>query len=157
MQIFVKALTGKTITLELKSSDTIDNVMAKVQDKEGWVAHLAGLPQQLTISFSIPPDHQRLIVARGRLPYNTQKASTLHLVLRLHGGMQIFVETLTGKMITLEVESPHPIDNVKAKIQNKEGIPLDQQRSILPESSSRTGGLFRITTSRRSPPGAALA
>ena len=111
----------KTITLRLnRESDPTEKVKKKIQHKEG-----------------IPPDEQRLIFDGQKKEddcflsgYNVTNKSTLHLVIILRGGTQIFVKTLTGKMITLEVEPADTIVNVKIKIQDKERIPPDQQRLL---------------------------
>ena len=124
-QIFVKTLTGKTITLDVESSNTVADIKVKIQDREGIFPH----QQQLLLAGS----QLQLEDSRTLSDYNIQKESTNVLWLRLCS-MQIKVKTLKGIIITLDVEPSNTIGNVKAKIHDKESIIPDQQLLVFADN-----------------------
>ena len=120
VELFVKTLAGRTTPLLVMLSDTVEDVKWYVYVVEG-----------------VPPEIQRLVIAGKQLEdsrtltsYNIGPRSALHQLLMLHGCKQIVVKTPTGRRIIVEVEDSDTINDIKAKIQDKEGIPPDLQRLI---------------------------
>jgi ubiquitin C len=117
IQIVIKTLEDKIIELTVETSDLVEDLRNKIENKEG-----------------IPPNQQRLIFGGNQLEdgkklaeYNVENGSTIFLVLRPAPDGPIFVATLTGKTIPLNLETSELIKNVKVKIQDIEGVPIDHQ------------------------------
>ena len=119
MQIYMETRIGKCITLKLRSNNTVKNMKESIQEEEGIV------PEEQCVIF----DGKELEDDHTLAAYKIQEGSTLSLAVKRQDGMQIFVITQDGKtVIPLTVKPTDTIENVKAKIQAKEGIAPEHQR-----------------------------
>mmetsp|Transcript_6246 Transcript_6246/g.10836 ORF Transcript_6246/g.10836 Transcript_6246/m.10836 type:complete len:340 (-) Transcript_6246:24-1043(-) len=120
MQIFVSTMAGSVISVYVDRSNTIQFVKESIELKASFPV------QQQRLIF----DGNHLEDDRTLADYNIQMDSPLLLMLSPKGDFQIFVKTLSGKSITLYVNESDTVDNVKAKLQEVEGVPPFYQRLI---------------------------
>jgi ubiquitin C len=116
VQISVRTPSGRRLTLRVRPTDRIEEVKAMIQEKEG-----------------LPPDQQRWFFEGNQLEdgrtlqdYSVRKCSTL-IVLGPRPGIQVFVKTWMGRRLQLDVEPTERIEDVKLKIQDKDGTDPEQQ------------------------------
>ena len=121
MQIFLRNLKGENSLLEFESTETIENIRAMIQEKEGVT------PEKLCLIFQ---GCTTLRDGHTLADYNIQDYNQINAILRLAGGTRILVKTLTGKELELDVEPNDTIERIKERVQEKEGIPPMQQRLI---------------------------
>ena len=129
MELFVKTLTGKTFAVDVTTVETIYHVKARIEKREG-----------------IPVGQQRLFfgdteLCDGRFvpEYNIPAKATLHLRLHLRNGIHVFVQTVAGTYITLEVEANESIRNVRAMVEDTEGILTQHQRLFFANRQLKDG------------------
>ena len=131
MIILIRTLTGKTIQLDIEPSKTIENLKEKILDIEGIPTE----KQQLK--------YDGLVLKNNRTiaDYDIENYSIIYIMALSEGGgeykeieknynMQIFVKTPQGETLTLNVEPSDTIEDVKAKVQDKTGLPPDEQRLL---------------------------
>lgn len=124
--LFVKSISGNTLAFDVESTDSISNIKQRIQDKEGINVE----QQRLNFAGRLLEDSRTLN------DYDIVEDSTINMTIGLLGGgtesgtKQIYIKTLQGKSITLEVNDDDTIESVKKKINDIEGIPLDQQRLV---------------------------
>lgn len=121
MQIFIKSLTGKTITFDVKSSTTIKELKNKIEEKENISTNI----QRILFCGKTLEDNKTLSY------YNIQNESTIHLIICvIKNKIRIFIKKLSGIEFTLYVKPSELISDVKARILYKDGVPYNQQRLI---------------------------
>lgn len=120
MQVFIKTLSGRTLSLEVTPQHRVEDLRAIISDKEGT-----------------PPHQQRLVYSGRPLEsghllqdYNVTAEATIHLIKRSGDTMRLFVKTLTGKTITVEVDPTATVAEAKERITQLEGIPTNMQQLI---------------------------
>ena len=127
LQIRVKSITGKSLKFQVDSFDTIDTVKYKIED-------IVEISKE---NLKLIHEGKELEDDRTCYFYNIQSDSKLFVALNLRGGMQMFVKTFAGKCLVLEVEPFQTIEMVKTMIQDKEGIPVEDQKLIFEDKALR--------------------